>query len=110
MIPVPLKPDVTKRTCLSPIAAASGPAFSYAPAPRSDLGCLKNSLIGNSYIREVSTNLAPLPLCSFCADRPESRTQVPKLHSERTFVICPYHLFPENCYYNVTAVPLPTQH
>src|SRR5215208_5355998 len=63
MIPVPLKPDVTNKTCLSPIAAVSGPAFSYAPAPRSDRGCLKNSLIGNSNIREVSTNFSFSSLC-----------------------------------------------
>src|SRR5215207_7060780 len=54
-MPVPSSPEVTKSTCLKPIAAASGPACSYAPAPSSDRGCLKNSFTGNSNIREVST-------------------------------------------------------
>src|ERR687884_806502 len=54
-MPVPSRPEVTKSTCLKPIAAASGPACSYAPAPSSDRGCLKNSFTGNSNIREVST-------------------------------------------------------
>src|SRR5215211_294175 len=59
-MPVPLRPEVTKSTCLTPIAAASGPACSYAPGPNSDLGCLKNSLTGNSNIREVSMKWPPL--------------------------------------------------
>src|SRR5829696_2924193 len=61
-MPVPSSPEVTKSTCLKPIAAASGPACSYAPAPSSDRGCLKNSLTGNSNIREVSTiDVTPFP-------------------------------------------------
>src|ERR671933_1519730 len=62
-MPVPLRPEVTNKTCLKPIAAASGPACSYAPAPSSERGCLKNSFTGNSNIRVVSIdlNLSPFP-------------------------------------------------
>ena len=57
-----------------PIAAASGPACSYAPAPSSDRGCLKNSFTGNSNIREVSTIDVPFPLSRYQHDHKRSRT------------------------------------
>ena len=47
-------------------------AFSYAPAPRSDRGCLKNSLIGSSNIREVS-NYFSFPFPSTQTDRRAGR-------------------------------------
>ena len=60
-MPVPLRPEVTKSTCLMPIAAASAPACWYAPAPNNERGCLKNSFTGNSNIREVSIEVTSPP-------------------------------------------------
>jgi hypothetical protein len=56
---------------------------------------LKNSLIGNSNIREVSTNLAPFPLYPFYASRPASRMQAPNITLIQMFVVRPITSFPE---------------